>query len=173
MRRNTLVALVAVLAIASVGVVAAQGTQPAADQFEPNDDFENATQVDRGTYDNLSIHEEDDTDYYAVEASQGDDLNVSAQFDHGDADVDLRLYAPNQTQVGSSASVTDDEVINHTANTDGTYYVQVRSFLSGSASYDMSVRPVPSSSGPLGLPVGALPVLFAALIAFGVARRLR
>ncbi|PSQ45234.1 hypothetical protein BRD17_01930 [Halobacteriales archaeon SW_7_68_16] len=141
-----------------------------ADRFEGNDRVENATSIERGEYANLSI-DGTDVDYYAVEASESDDLNVSLAFGHDAADVDLTLYGPNESVVAESDSVTDNETVNYTVESSGTHYVRVDTYGGGAARYEMTVGPIDQSGNPL--PVGALPVLFAALIAFGLARRLR
>jgi len=46
------------------------------DQFEPNDDFDNASQIGPGTYGGLGITE-NDTDIYAVDVESGAALSTS------------------------------------------------------------------------------------------------
>jgi hypothetical protein len=124
-------------------------------QFEPNDDFANATQIDPGTYDNLAITQ-GDIDIYAVDVESATALSASIEFVHSEGDLELYLINPAQDAVlQSSTSETDDENITHVATESGTYYLAVVGYQGATASYNLTVAtigdgpsPVPPAGGP-------------------------
>jgi len=110
------------------------------DQFEPNDDFENASQIDPGPYTDLGIAE-NDTDIFAVDLENGTALSASIQFAHADGDLELFLVNPAQDAVlRSSTSETDDENITHLATESGTYYLVVVGYQGATAPYNLTVE---------------------------------
>jgi len=111
--------------------------------FEPNDDFGSATNASDGYYADLRIGE-DDVDFYAVEMAEGEELNASIYFSHDTGDLDMRVYAPTQEQVAEVTTTTDDERVTVTAQSSGTYYVEVFGSQGATAPYDLEIR---TSSG--------------------------
>jgi hypothetical protein len=66
-----------------------------------------------------------DNDFFAIDLANGDALEVLASFDNAEGDIDLNLYDPSTVYLTSAFSVTDDELLTWTANTDGTHYLEV------------------------------------------------
>ncbi|TXD36154.1 hypothetical protein FRC98_13610 [Lujinxingia vulgaris] len=117
--------------------------------YEPNDAAAMATLLTE-TFVGLSelaICEADDVDLYAVELFAGDDLEVLAAFAHAEGDIDLTLYAPEQSTsatlgedgVASAWSSDDDEVLSYTAAASGFHYLRVES-VDGPNAYDLAVE---------------------------------
>ncbi len=106
------------------------------DRLEYNNGITSATSVSVRDHDNLRI-ENGESDYVAVHLDQGDQLNASAAFDHSTGDLDMAVYGPNQNEIGSSWSTTDDESVVITAQSAGTYYVEVYGFSGATAPYDL------------------------------------
>jgi PKD repeat protein len=110
------------------------------DRFEPNDAIGEETPLTPGTYPDLSIIESD-IDGFAVVVDAGATLVVNLTFAHADADLDVRVYAPNGTLLGSGISETDNESVRVVAATTGTYIIDVEAFEGrGAARYDLLVR---------------------------------
>jgi hypothetical protein len=78
--------------------------------------------------------------YFGVDLQEGDRLDVRISFDHADADLDLSVQGPGGTEVGSSASTSDNESVTVSADRDGTYLVQIYPYSEGTASYDLEVE---------------------------------
>ncbi|WP_313695069.1 PPC domain-containing protein [Halorarum halobium] len=108
------------------------------DEFEPNDDLPNATAIDPGSYDNLTITT-GDVDVFAVEVAQGEMLSSSINFSHERGDLDLFLTDENASVLQVSNSVTDGESISYAPNESGTYYLVVYGFAGATGPYDLSV----------------------------------
>jgi len=91
----------------------------AADELEPNDDYQNATRVAEGVHTGLTSC--GDLDYYALTLALGDHLEVLIEFTHDNGDLDLWLVdretlLANDTidcalAVACAISETDDELI--------------------------------------------------------------
>ncbi len=153
-RKGVLIASVAVVLIVAVlGVSSTAPTASAAshapsdviasENVEPNDGFENATNVTDGYYADLEITD-GDTDFYAVELDQGDELEASIYFSHATGDLDMRVYDETQEQLLDSTSATDNETITLSSDAGGTYFVEVYGFDDATAPYDLGIR---TSSG--------------------------
>lgn len=109
------------------------------DEFEPNDDFASATPVTSGTYENLSIGE-NDLDVFAVELTGSERLSAAVDFDTSAADIDLLLIGPNRTGfLDASVSETAVENVSHVAPEDGTYYLVVYGYGNSTGPYDLTV----------------------------------
>jgi len=117
------------------------------DEYEPNDEIDTATSVADGTYADLQVVD-GESDYFAIEVQEGDSVNASIDFAHDTGDLDMALYSPDQEQVDSSWSTTDDELVSVADASAGTYYVEVYGFAGASASYDLSINT--DSSEPIG-----------------------
>ncbi|RVU46868.1 hypothetical protein EA187_06965 [Lujinxingia sediminis] len=140
--------------------------------YEPNDAAAMATLLTESFVglSELAICEADDVDIYAVELFGGDDLEVFASFVHAQGDIDLTLYAPEQSTlatlgeegVAGAWSSDDDEAFSYTAEASGFYYLRVES-VNGPNTYDLAVEricnDVDAFSGNHGLPEAAALVL--------------
>lgn len=123
--------------------------------YEPNDAAALATLLTESFVglSDLAICEEGDVDLYAVELFAGDDLEVFASFTHAEGDIDLTLYAPEQSTaatlgeegVASAWSSDDDEELSYTATTSGFYYLRVESVDSPNT-YDLAVERICNDS---------------------------
>jgi len=111
----------------------------APDQFEPNDDFNNSTTVEPGTYSNLSI-ESADVDVYGVSLERGEALSAAIAFSHAEGDLEMALVGPDQeTVVAASESTTDNESVSTVAAQNGTYYLVVYGHGNATGTYDLTV----------------------------------
>ena len=94
------------------------------DGFEDNDTRATAAVVLGGTLSGTVVCP-GDADYYAIDLSAGDEIDVYATFSGAAGDVDVLLYNSDGTVVGRSVSVSDDESINYVATRSGRYVVHV------------------------------------------------
>jgi hypothetical protein len=84
-----------------------------------------------------------DTDRYAVTLSAGQRLAAQIHFVSAISDIDLRVFSPDGVQVGQSAGTTDDETVELTAATDGTYVIEIYMYGDGENngySLDMTIN---------------------------------
>ncbi|MCB9682136.1 MAG: PPC domain-containing protein [Alphaproteobacteria bacterium] len=123
------------------------------DANEPDDRPAFATPVSIGTSATGSIVcTEDDIDWYAIDLTAGQTLNVDIFFSNAEGDVDLYVMdAPyannsdilNQNYEARSWTTSDDETITYVAPADGTYYIAVRLYRDAGAlpgnTYDIDV----------------------------------
>ena len=96
-----------------------------ADAYEPNDSQFSPTTLLSGQTAGL-VACPTDFDWFNFGAAPGDIIDLLAQFDGADGDLDLELYDPNGTLVDSATSVTSNEQIVHTATESGQYVVGVQ-----------------------------------------------
>jgi len=76
----------------------------------------------------------EDEDWVALgTASAGDTITLALRFTDADGDLDLELYR-DDTRVGRSGSVTDDEDITFEVDAAGTYYARIYQFSFGDVS---------------------------------------
>mgnify|MGYP006279319525 CR=1 FL=1 len=110
------------------------------DRFEPNDERENATSIESGSYDDLGIFAGEE-DYFAVDVGEGERLDASVAFDHDGGDLDMALLGPDGYTVDRSLSVSDGESVDAAAAEDGngTYYVVVSGYDGATNGYDLNV----------------------------------
>lgn len=75
--------------------------------------------------------------WYRFEAQAGDEITFTAEFSHAIGDLDLYFFKEqNLSQlINSSVSTTDDETINVTIETTGTYRFLVSGFFGGSTNF--------------------------------------
>ncbi|MEF8812556.1 MAG: PPC domain-containing protein [Halovenus sp.] len=124
----------------SLSVTATGDELPPNDEFEYNDGLSSAAVV-ATPFERYELRlAEGDTDFYAVEAGAGDRLNVSTRFDHAEADVDLRLYGPDEEVAWTELSFTDNESFSYRVQEGGTHYVEVFSTDREAAWYSMSME---------------------------------
>ena len=99
-----------------------------ADTFEPNDSFDAASTLappEDHVYENLSIHEAGNDDYFRVIATHEGELVLTTEFEDALGDIDLRVYDADRNQIALSQSTTDDEQVTVQAQAGDAFYVQV------------------------------------------------
>ncbi len=86
-----------------------------------------------------------DEDWYEIDVSPAgyERILVDLQFTHADGDIDLELYDSSGTLLASSDSTTDDESIDYTASSTGSYYLKVYSDSNSGNTYDLWWDDVP------------------------------
>ena len=94
------------------------------DGYEDNDTRATAAVVLGGTLTGTVVCP-GDADYYAIDLSAGDELDIYATFSDAAGDVDVLLYNSDGTVVGRAVSVSDDESISYVATRSGRYVVHV------------------------------------------------
>lgn len=142
------IGIAAVLLLVASMVATAGAIQADEDRFEPNDHPDNATGLDPGFYGDLSIDGGFDSDRYAIEIEEGDQLHVGLFFDHLEGDLDMRISNPEGVELQRAASVTDDEHLLLTAPETGTYHLLVHGYEGDEGDYDLEVQTGDLSLGP-------------------------
>ena len=97
---------------------------PCTDVLENNDSFDGAYTLGSGNFTNL-VSCPNDEDWYEIDATAGSTVTVALSFTHAAGNVDLRLYDPGGSQVASSLSGTDDELIIYVPAISGSHFVRV------------------------------------------------
>lgn len=104
------------------------------DAYEDNDTIGTARQINPGTINNLRCldtlivngdYKSSYGDWYKVTAAAGQSLTVTTSFTHANGNLDLRVYDPNQNQVGSSEGGGNSESVNVSTTIAGSYYAFV------------------------------------------------
>jgi len=116
----------------------------AADSFEPNDTDAAAAPITIGSHPGLTACPTDVDDWYAVTLAAGDELTVDLFFANAEGDIDLGVYDPTGSTLGTGISTDDDETVGPvTATTSGDHLVQVQLYAdSGSVdgnTYDLEL----------------------------------
>ena len=118
----------------------------AADRFEDNDTFVDATDLGllgARTEAGLTIDMADDGDYYVFTASQTGRMTVEATFEHVRGDVDLYVYDNAEAEIASSRSTADNELVAFDATAGVRYYVLIHGYDGAcSPSYDLVISSV-------------------------------
>ncbi len=101
------------------------------DAFEPNDFDVNVPLVAAGTY-NLAICPCRE-DWFAFERNMGQSIKITANFTHATIDLDMKLFKVSPTGtagdlIATSASVTDQEVIDKVVDESTLYLLRVYPF---------------------------------------------
>jgi hypothetical protein len=118
----------------------------APDDYEPNDSFETAYNLrTRGYfYDNLTIHESANDDWFRFTAGGSGQADISAYFSHAAGDLDLYVYHASHALIGSSVSTDDDESVSISVVQGETYYVLVAGYLGATNHYSLEIdAPLP------------------------------
>ena len=123
------------------------------DSLEGNDTFDNATSIETtGSYKQggLTIHSENDIDYFRFELAELGELGSYAQIslEEGSGDLDLYLYNNDGILVKSSASTLQTEIISLTDIAPDTYTLAVLGYLNATGSYELSLN-LPSGTSSL------------------------
>jgi len=120
--------------------------------LEPNDSPESATDVGTGaTYENRSISDRYDVDYYAVDAAAGDTITADISYTQADGNLYAALWDSDRSAVGGSNSFSDNESIEHTVDSGGTYYVRVGGRETNSYDIDITATVPPSADANASL----------------------
>ncbi|MDB9862585.1 clostripain-related cysteine peptidase [Litorivicinus sp.] len=103
------------------------------DQAEPNDTFEDATDLGEasgeGLIADLTLTSGDEDWFQAFLVNDGTpNQYVSVLFDHSDGDIDLELYDADRNLLRSGTSVTDNETIYLSDIDSGQYYLRILSY---------------------------------------------
>ncbi|MEX0642933.1 MAG: lysyl oxidase family protein [Pirellulales bacterium] len=99
-----------------------------ADTFEPNDTFAAASILappEDHLYENLSIHQSGNNDYYRITASATGKLAVSIDFQHSQGDLELGLYNANQKKLGDSKTAKNTEKVTIDVKAGDIIYIRV------------------------------------------------
>jgi hypothetical protein len=102
-----------------------------------------------GTYTGLSACEGSDPDWYSVDLSRNDVLDLTVDFDHDDVDIDVYLFDDRGRLVDSATGVTDQEVLAFTASRSGTHTFFVTAYadegdaIVGGGDYTLTVAVTP------------------------------
>jgi len=95
------------------------------DTYEPNDNITSASQLGIGSYSNLIVNASN-TDFFKVNVSVHNNIQVTATFNQTDGNIDMELYDPLEASVSSSTTLTDNESLSHNVTTlSGYYYIKV------------------------------------------------
>lgn len=135
-----LLAAGAILLLVALLAGSAGAVQAEEDRFEPNDDPDNATQVEPGFYENVSVGESG-SDWYAVDLEEGEHLYVGAFFDlWTSGNLELYLLAPDGDELRRAATNFDDEHLLTTAPETGTYTLLVDGPGPDTGDYDLEIQ---------------------------------
>ena len=99
-----------------------------ADTFEPNDTFAAASILappEDHLYENLSLHQSGNNDYYRITASATGGLSVNIDFQHAQGDLELALYNANQTKLGESRTAKNTEKVTIDVTAGDIIYIRV------------------------------------------------
>jgi hypothetical protein len=118
------------------------------DSLEENDEQAAAAPMPIGTLSGLNICDGDD-DWYVLTPAVGEVLSVQAWFSHADGDIDLKLFDTDGNNLESSASVSDNEQLDHYAASQQDVYLKVSLYVaSESAPMENSYSLDVSSAAP-------------------------
>ena len=107
------------------------------DSYEENDVFQEASAIELGSYNNLTLTSGDD-DWYSFEVCEGGTLNVDVLFSHAQGDLNVWLYDEALLYLAGSSSSTDNESLSRTFLSAETAYIKVFSF-GDEADYSMNL----------------------------------
>ena len=94
------------------------------DLYEPNNTQATASAISSGAYPNLRLCV-GAGDYYRINTSVGDALDLTTMFDSSEGDIDLVLFDASGTQVASTSGVTGTERIMYTTTSTGAHVLRV------------------------------------------------
>jgi hypothetical protein len=144
-------------------VVPALGTAAALpeDPFEPNDWFEEATDLGEGSIllTDLTIHDATDDDFFMWTASRDGTLGVEIVFEDSLGDLDLFLYEADRSDVAGSSGVGDSELITLDVTEGSMWFVRVVGWEEQTNFYDLSIggsAAIPEPSAALVFGIGLL-----------------
>lgn len=99
-----------------------------ADRFEPNNDFDTATQLASGDVrvESVSIHLPDNDDIYKWTSPATGELKVDLSFRNQDGNLNLYLYNDARQQVAASEGTSDAEAISFPVTLGSVWYIGVK-----------------------------------------------
>jgi len=142
------------------------------DNYEENDTL--ATAFDLSTYEGTwlntingyGIHSDDE--WYKISMSGANQLLIDLQFIHAEGDIDLALFDASGTELDASESSTDNEFIDITVPSAGTYYIKLYYAYEGN-SYNLlwheASAVIPSTPVSASINNQELLILFTSLLA--------
>ena len=114
-------------------IVALPSTSCSPDMYEPNDDTGSATPIGSGdSLGQMSVCL-GEPDFFSIDVSDGDDIDLEIGFDVAEGDVDLTLYDAAGQDVVTADSGTGVEVISHTVPEGGAGIWMVEVWLASDA----------------------------------------
>ena len=119
------------------------GTGPTpGDAFEDNDSMATAAVLappEDHTYEDLSIHQAGDDDYYRVTAASTGDMTFSLAFNHAAGDIDMEVFDAAGARLDRSVSTSDAESVTVTAAEGDYFFVRVYGYNGATNNYTMFV----------------------------------
>ncbi len=117
------------------------------DEFEPNNESENASTVEPGTYEGLQVCS-DEADFYAIPLGFQDTVDITLNFVDADGDIDMTLRNFFGDFIASSTGVSDSENITEEVEAAGIYILEVRVLGGVDNTYDMTIGVTPGPDSP-------------------------
>ncbi|MCB9670097.1 MAG: hypothetical protein H6734_11540 [Alphaproteobacteria bacterium] len=111
--------------------------EPVLGAGNPDEGFDDALQVTSAT--NRWLTPESPQDYWRFAMSEGNTATVEVTFSSAEGNIDVAIYAPDQTLLVEGTSTDDDEVVTVTADVFGGHYLEVYRTVPGCQSYDFVV----------------------------------
>lgn len=111
--------------------------------MESNDICLQATELGPGAYQNLNICQGGDEDWYLINVEAGKTLQIQAQFNNSDGDLDMYLFQPWNCagHLAASLSHSDNEQITYTSPGSTFYLVRIVALTPIiQNSYDLTVK---------------------------------
>jgi hypothetical protein len=110
------------------------------DEFEPNNSFFMAWQIEEGLYNNLRVCGIDD-DWFSILLKEGEGLIVKVKFAHHLGDIDLELFDPEETLLDRSLGKKDIEIVEiESVIFEGLYRIRVFSSQKKENIYSLSLE---------------------------------
>lgn len=111
------------------------------DRLEPNDNYSTSWPIEvdctcTASYSDLSITS-NDRDHFHWELDQGEEVSITAAFEHADGDLDMVVTDPQNDTVAGSYSVSDNETVSFTASESGRYDIVVYGYDGAMNSYEL------------------------------------
>jgi subtilisin-like proprotein convertase family protein len=133
------------------------------DRLEPNNSFTQAYNmgiVSQRVEPGLSIHTDQDVDYYQFAAVEQGEFQIQVDFSHDLGNIDAFVYDSNFDLVASGESVTDLEDLSFFADPNETYFLEILGVDGATNGFDLSMygpgdvitTTVTSSDGALDIP---------------------
>ncbi|MEA5534599.1 lectin-like protein [Crocosphaera sp. XPORK-15E] len=116
-----------------------------ADNYEPNDDANSASELGVlngfNEYAGLSIHQENNEDWFSFTTAGAGNVDVMLNFAHDLGDIDLEIFSGNDnTSLARSTTISDDEFVRVTNAVAGeTFLVKVSGYEGATNSYEMVI----------------------------------
>ncbi|QEG21546.1 lysyl oxidase family protein [Mariniblastus fucicola] len=135
------------------------------DRLEPNNSFTagyNMGIVSQRSEEGLSIHTDQDVDYYQFAAAEAGEFSVQLDFSHQLGNLDAFVYDSNLDLVTSAESLTDLEILEFDVLPGQAYFLQVLGVDGATNGYglemsgpgDLITTTIPSTDIPVNIPDG-------------------